>query len=142
MAELIITDQAIENEIVSEDEKVIKRLILENPAQEYDKLLAEVSWKVFYELSSFREGLLNWYSFKKECSILQLSCGYGALTGLLAGKAKKIVVLENVLERAKCIAQRYHHLNNVQVVAGNITDLFSDEQFDYVFVEQTSCVLA
>lgn len=137
MAELIVLEK--DKRILSVKEKKIADYILEHSHEVNERTLAEADWDLFYQMSAMREGLLNWYPFEKDSTILQLSDGFGALTGLLARRAGKVSVLESSLQRAECIVKRCEAYSNVVVYAGSNEYLKRDEQFDYIVVEKTIC---
>lgn len=44
----------------------------------------------FYSTTDVRENIINWYPFKKDCTILEVGGGLGAITGALLKKAKRL----------------------------------------------------
>lgn len=44
----------------------------------------------FYSTTDVRENIINWYPFKKDCTILEVDGGLGAITGALLKKAKRL----------------------------------------------------
>lgn len=134
MAELIILEE--NHQILSESERKIAEKIL--ASRQTDDLLRDAEWELFYQMSPMREGILNWYPFVKNCEILELSDGFGGLTGLLARAAKSVTVLEEKQERAECIAKRYEDLDNLTVFAGGLGQWLPDKKFDYIIVEKAA----
>lgn len=128
MAELIVLKEN-EQQILNEKEQKIAE-------QMKDGVLQTAEWDLFYQISPMREGILNWYPFSQNCEILELSDGFGALTGLLACRAKRVTVLEAKLQRAECIMKRYEELNNITIIAGDSSALPLEETFDYIVVEK------
>ncbi len=110
--------------------------IMEHDTEEYEILLRDADWEVFYQLSPMRESLFNWYPFSKECSILQFSDGFGALTGVLSRAGKELVVLEKNGIRAQCIEKRWEKEKNLTVLAGTEELLAPGRTFDYIIVEK------
>lgn len=135
MAELIVLEQR-EEEMLTEREQKVAELIMQHSGNDYNDVLRDSGWDMFYHLSSMREGLLNWYPFHEKCRILHLSSGFGALTGVLARNAGKVTVLEKSIVRAECIAQRYEEYNNILIIAGEWNEFPVNEMFDYVIVEE------
>jgi GT2 family glycosyltransferase/2-polyprenyl-3-methyl-5-hydroxy-6-metoxy-1,4-benzoquinol methylase len=84
--------------------------------------------------SSVRENILNWYPFKKDCTILEIGAGMGSLTGLLCDKAKKVTSVEMNSVRAKVIKARYAERKNLDVIVQNIEKLDKALKFDYVIM--------
>jgi GT2 family glycosyltransferase/2-polyprenyl-3-methyl-5-hydroxy-6-metoxy-1,4-benzoquinol methylase len=84
--------------------------------------------------SSVRENILNWYPFKKDCTILEIGAGMGSITGLLCNKAKSVTAVEMNSLRAKVIKARYAKRKNLTVVTQNIEDFAKEKKFDYVIM--------
>ncbi|MBP5254213.1 MAG: hypothetical protein J6Z23_02375, partial [Lachnospiraceae bacterium] len=54
-------------------------------ADQYDDVIRDKApWPFFYNLSSLRAGLLNWYPFGADWRVLEAGGGFGALTGCIA----------------------------------------------------------
>ena len=49
---------------------------------DYDPLISRKDFRFYYHLSSLRHALLSWYDFGSRQSALEVSPGYGAMTGL------------------------------------------------------------
>ena len=69
-------------------------------------------------------------------TILQLSDGFGAITGLLTRVAKKVVVLEKNERKALCIAKRWENAENLTILTACNTDILSRDSFDYIIAEK------
>jgi phosphorylcholine metabolism protein LicD len=137
VAKLIVLGQEVqEKEALPEGEQNIAESIMHHAPEEYDAILCDAGWEQFCQMSSLREGLVNWYPFQKDSDILEISGGYGALTGVLARSAGRLTVLEESLTRAECIAQRCGEYENVTVFAGCWKQLFQRQEYDYVVVEE------
>ena len=89
-------------------------------------------WPVVYHLSKLRHNILNWYPFKTGSSILEIGAGCGALTGLLAEKAGKLVSVELTKTRASIAYERNKDRENVEIIVGDINRMVFDEKFDYI----------
>ncbi|MFD0615921.1 methyltransferase domain-containing protein [Paenibacillus sp. GCM10027629] len=96
--------------------------------------LHNVSWPVFYHLSNLRENILNWYPFKKDCTILEVGSGCGAITGLLCEKAKYVASIELTEKRATINYERHKDHDNLEIFVGNLGNVRLDQKFDYVVV--------
>lgn len=136
MAELIIRKEGVEKQ-PEEKRKSLGEKIIRCLEQDYNNVLKDASWDLFYELTTMREGLLNWYPFKKDASVLEISDGYGALTGVISRNCKKVTVLEESLVRAECIVKRYSDKENISILVGTYRDISVVEQYDYIVVEKT-----
>lgn len=134
MAEMIVLGHEKEEKL-SEAEQHLREIILQCPNQEADAILKNADWELFYQLSSMREGLLNWYPFQKDCKILEISKGYGGLTGVLSRHCKTLTVIEQSLSRAECIMHRYEHVGNLTILVGDWSQMPVERQFDYIVVE-------
>lgn len=115
----------------------VGELLLSEGTHNLNTALKDADWDVFYQLSPMREGLFNWYSFQEGCHILELSCGYGGLTGVLCRNAGTVTVLEASQYRARCVAQRYAEMKNLIVRVGGLEVLPKNQQYDYIIVEKT-----
>jgi len=105
----------------SKKEKEIRDILSQNP-----------SWPILYHLSPQREALLDWYPFRKNCSILEVGAGCGALTGLLTKRLKKVCSNELTQIRGEIIAKRYSDAENLHVLIGNVQNINMEIEFDYV----------
>lgn len=123
--------------LLEESGSKVGELLLNEGSLDLDDALYEADWDVFYQLSPMREGLLNWYSFSEGCHILELSNGYGGITGVLCRNAATVTVLEASQYRAKCISKRYADRDNLIVKVGDLGELPPEQRYDYVVVERT-----
>lgn len=122
---------------LEENGSKVGEMLLSGNASELENILHEADWDVFYQLSPMREGLLNWYPFEQGCHILELSSGYGGITGVLCRNAAQVTVLEQSQYRASCISKRFADRDNLTVRVGNLEDLAPDQQYDYIVAERT-----
>ena len=136
MQELKRLNNVITKDNLQVKEQIVANLISGSEGTNYNEMLKGASWDTFCQLSSFREGLLNWYDFKEGSEILQISNGFGALTGLLARKGESVTVLETSEERARCIQKRYQEYGNISICIGEVEDLEEEERYDYIIVEK------
>lgn len=88
--------------------------------------------KYFYSVVDIRENILNWYPFKKNCTILEIGGGLGSITGCLCQKAKKVVSCEYSKRRAEVLYYRHKDKKNLSVFAGNFKKIKFTEKFDYI----------
>ena len=88
--------------------------------------------EIFYNLSSLRRSALCWYPFTDGCSVLELSCGCGALTGLLCEKAGSVDAVEHDPVRAEKTRLRYSGRSNLSVILGKIPEDIPARQYDYI----------
>jgi len=91
----------------------------------------------FYYLSENRKGILYWYDFIENASVLEIGGGYGAVTSLFCEKCREVTITEKNVERAGLIDKRLREYDNVTVLSG---DFFADEvqkaikgkKYDYI----------
>jgi SAM-dependent methyltransferase len=95
-------------------------------------LKTDKRWPVLYHLSPDRRNLLEWFPFRKEGSLLEIGAGCGALTGLFAEKVARVTAVELSLRRSRIIEERYRRIENIEVIAGSLSDLEIKDKFDYV----------
>ena len=114
------------------EEDIIK-YILENPPEDYGKVILEhYCWPVYYHLTHTRQNILNWYPFKQDASILEIGCGLGAVTGLLCNKCKAVTAVELSKRRATAALLRCREKDNLEIIVGNLNDIEFDRKFDYI----------
>ena len=126
-----------ENETEYSDGVTIEDEILEIVRSKSGSKLEElnnVSWPVFYHLSQLRQNILNWYPFKKDCTILEVGSGCGAITGLLCEKAKYVASVELTEKRATINYERHKEYENLEIFVGNLGNMHFNNKFDYVIV--------
>lgn len=82
--------------------------------------------------SSVRENILNWYPFRKNCDILEIGAGMGAVTGLLCNKAKSVTAIEMNEIRAEIIRKRHVDKKNLTVVSEDINNWNDTHKYDYI----------
>lgn len=102
----------------------------------YDK---EDDWWSFYYSSELRKGLFNWYPFEKEKTLLEIGAECGALTGLFCDKCKNVTAVEEFIQRAKIIQNKYKDLNNLTIVCCEYDRLLSGvikDKFDYIILNR------
>ncbi len=114
------------------EDKILKHFKDEKSPESF--LAKDNSWPAIYHLSRERENLLNWLDVDPDSSVLEVGAGCGAITKLLAEKAKKVRAVELSKRRATINAHRNQSNNNLEVVIGNLEDLgaYSTEKYDYV----------
>lgn len=97
------------------------------PEAEYPRVIAEKkSWPVLYHLSPVRENLVEWIDFRKETDIvLEIGSGLGAVTGVFAEKAKRVVCVELSKQRSMVNAVRHQLRDNIEIYVGNFEDIES-----------------
>ncbi|MBX9742876.1 MAG: glycosyltransferase [Chthoniobacterales bacterium] len=90
-------------------------------------------WPSTYHLSKVRANILR--PFEKEFqgkNILEMGAGCGALTRYLGEIGANVLALEGSVRRATITRLRTQELENVTVVADNISSFSINQQFDFV----------
>lgn len=117
---------------ISED---VKEIIEKNESNDYSKILDKKDkLENIMALSEVRTNIINWYDFKKNCTILELNGNYGEITGFLCDKAKQVVTIEEDKEFASLIEKRYFDRDNLEIKVGYIENIEITEKFDYVVI--------
>ncbi len=103
--------------------------LLEEYGGDEKKLLDEhKELEFFYALSDIRENLLEWFPFEKEWNLLQIGSGFGALTGLLAGKTGQVTVLCADGEDLEVNRKRWENRGNIRYVNGSLEKYAEQEK--------------
>ena len=91
-------------------------------------------WPSEYHLSRRRHCLLRPLQIPSGARVLELGCGCGALTRYLGDIGAELVAVEGSLMRARIAAERTRDLPNVRVVADDLLEFHTEEEFDYVLL--------
>jgi GT2 family glycosyltransferase/SAM-dependent methyltransferase len=119
----------------NETEQQMLEIAKQYPGDTAQDYIADCSeYTVNNTFSSVRENILNWYPFKKDCTILEIGAGMGAITGMLCDKAKAVTAVEMNSVRAEVIKTRYAERKNLNVIVQNIEKLDKTFKFDYVIM--------
>ena len=94
--------------------------------------------EVYEQLSEERHEVLRWYPFKPDASILEIGAGMGALTGVLAEKAKDVTCLEKKQSRCRILEKRFKNYEKIHVCNVNYADFVPEEAFDYVVIHDVT----
>lgn len=114
-------------------ERDILKYIKNNKNNEYNNVFeSDNRWTVFYHLTDIRRGLLEWYPFSKDSTVLEIGAGMGALTGVLCEKCDHVTSVELTELRAQAIYYRYKDVTNLDIYVGNVLDMKFDKKFDYI----------
>lgn len=101
----------------------------------YDSFMAqEGDWQVFCQLTELRKGILSWYDFPPESSLLEVGAGFGTLTGCLCGKCAHVTATDRSAYRARAISIRYAGKENLDIYAGDISEIVFPAKFDYIVI--------
>lgn len=101
----------------------------------YDEELAEEkNFQVWYHLSSLRTGLFGWYKFGGGTQVLEIGAGFGALTGMLCDRCSFVTATERSVVRAQALAKRLKDRENLEIYAGEWTEIEFGQKFDYIIM--------
>lgn len=89
-------------------------------------------WVSTYHLSYTRANLLRPFRDTLSGTVLELGAGCGAVTRFLGETAKEVVAVEGSLRRCEINAERNRDLNNVSIVASEISEFTTSAKFDSV----------
>jgi 2-polyprenyl-3-methyl-5-hydroxy-6-metoxy-1,4-benzoquinol methylase len=94
-----------------------------------------VDWVTQYHLSSTRANLLRPFEqLLKESDVVELGAGCGAVTRYLGEVSKSVVAVDGSLKRCEINAERLRDLENVDIVASELSNFETQAQFDVVVV--------
>ena len=114
-------------------ENLILQIIAENEPENYTQAIAKnYSWPVYYHLTRTRRNLLSWYEFKPDSDVLEIGCGFGALTGLLCDKCRSVTAVELSQRRAMGALLRNREKENLEIMVGNLNDIVFPRKYDYI----------
>lgn len=91
-------------------------------------------WVSTYHLSHTRANLLRPFKETLTGTVLELGAGCGAVTRFLGETAQEVVAVEGSMRRCEINAERNRDLNNVSIVASDISDFTTSAKFDVVVV--------
>ena len=120
------TDQYSDGEVEDDILQICRNKKIE------EALHMRTEWPILYHLSPLRENLLEWYPIQKNESVLEIGSGCGALSGLLAKKAKQVTCVELSRRRSLINACRNSRYSNLKIMVGNLIDISLEDKFDYV----------
>ncbi len=98
----------------------------------FDVIEKDNRWPILYHFSPERRNLLEWFPFRNDATLLEIGAGCGALTGLFCEKTAHVSAVELSERRSKILFHRHEQLPNLEVIAGNLTDVQFLRKFDYI----------
>ena len=117
----------------------VKKLLDAEGGVHAENFSGEEEWWFLYHFSDLRRGILNWYPFAKDSSLLEIGGECGALTGLFCEKCDKVVTIEENVQKAEIIRKRYEKEKNLDVVCkkySSLENLHVNHKFDYVVINR------
>ncbi len=124
----LYSDGAVEDELLE--------LVKNNEESAFPELIEKhLSWPVFYHLSAQRTNIVEWLSLEGK-KVLEVGSGCGAITGMLARKAKEVTCVELSKKRSMINAYRHKDRDNIVIHVGNFQDIEDtlDRDYDYIML--------
>ncbi|MDE6208120.1 MAG: class I SAM-dependent methyltransferase [Lachnospiraceae bacterium] len=119
------SDGSIENRIID--------ILADNEPEDYARAVIEnYCWPVYYHLTPLRKNILSWYPFEKNKDVLEIGCGFGAITNMLCDKCNTVTSVELTKRRATGTLIRCRHRDNLEIIVGNLNDIEFERSFDYI----------
>ena len=125
----LYSDGAVENDLLD--------IIKNHKKEEYPEIIEKkASWPILYHLSEQRANIVEWIPMDPNAKVLEVGSGCGAITGMLAKKAAKVVSCDLSRRRSEINAYRNRECGNVTIHVGNFRDVEPDldKDFDYIFL--------
>lgn len=116
-------------------DKVIGNYISDHRRDDFSDILSkDERLEVASYLSELPNGLLGWYPFRTDSTILQIGSWFGAFTEMLGSRCKRITVVESDTYRAAMTKIRLESIGNLEVVDRTIFEYCQEcrRKFDYV----------
>lgn len=114
-------------------EDVLIHLIAENEPEDYARAVYNnYNWACYYHLNPMRRNILEWYPFEKNCSVLEIGCGMGAITGMLCERCGTVTAVELSRRRATATLLRCREKENLEIIVGNLNDIIFEKKYDYI----------
>ncbi|MBE6089738.1 MAG: class I SAM-dependent methyltransferase [Clostridium beijerinckii] len=110
-------------------------IVQSNEERQFNNIIAErKKWSIMYHLSHIRGNIVEWLPISKKQTVLEIGSGCGAITGVLANKAKKVTCIELSKKRSLINAYRNRDKENIEILLGNFEEVERDiiEKYDYI----------
>ncbi len=102
---------------------------------DYSQVIAEKkNWPILYHFSHVRGNIIEWLPMTGQERVLEIGAGPGAVTGILAGKAKSVTCIDLSKRRSLINAYRNRDRENIRILVGNFQDVAEslEEKFDLI----------
>lgn len=118
----------------AEELRMMEDVIRTYTEDEYEKLIWDrKSWTLLYHLSRYRQNIIEWFPITKDMNVLEINGECGALTGMLAHRAKRVWCVEPENNMARINRERNDKLLNLTVYATNsISSVLENESYDLI----------
>lgn len=121
------------SEGASEDE--LLEAVKTHEPEQFNQLIKEKkSWSFLYHLSHLRGNIVEWMPELDNAEILEIGSGCGAITGVMAQKAKNVTCVELSKKRSMINAYRNKDKDNITIKVGNFEDVEKNltQQYDII----------
>lgn len=118
-------------------EEELLELVSSYPEETYSDLIRErKNWNILYHLSHVRQNLIEWLPITKEQTVLEVGAGCGALTGMLADKAKSVQCIEPSQKRSLINATRNQKREQIGILNWELSKALENltESYDWIVV--------
>ncbi len=124
-----------EDNISEIDKEIIEKYINNYDEQDYENILFEDSrLEIVLALSEIRKNIINWYPFKEGSDVLEIGGNLGEITGELCERCNRVITIEENKKKAEAIAKRHKNKENLEIIAGNLSNIKIKEEFDYIIL--------
>lgn len=121
----IYSDGEIEDELLD--------IVKNSTTDEFNNIIMQKKkWPILYHLSNIRENIIEWIPFTKDDRVLEVGSGCGAITGVVAKKAKHVTCIELSKKRSMINAYRNKDKENIEIRVGNFEDIKISDKYDYI----------
>jgi SAM-dependent methyltransferase len=99
-----------------------------------DELQARIDdWITEYYLTQKRSLLLKGFNFHRSHKVLEIGCGFGAITQFLGETFDEVISVEGSLDRAKIARLRTKEMQNVDILCSPFQKIRFKQKFDIIF---------
>jgi SAM-dependent methyltransferase len=117
----IYSDGNVEEELLS----IVKE------GKDYDSVIKNAEeFAIFYHLSKEREVIVEVMDICEKDTVLEIGAGCGAITGVLAEKAKQVYCIELSKRRSMINAYRNKQRDNIEIIIGNYEEIVLPQKYD------------
>lgn len=116
-----------------EDE--LLEIVSNYPESQYNRVIRErKNWAILYHLSHIRWNIVEWMPITKDHTVLEVGAGCGAITGVLAEKARQVTCIDLSKKRSTINATRNKERDNIEILLGNFQDVEESltQKFDWI----------
>lgn len=109
---------------LTKEELALVEIVRDDDERDWNRIVRErKSAFLAAELFSERRNAVSWFELGRDCRVLEIGSGYGALTGALADRAGTVVSFEDSEIRGAINRFRQRRHKNVAVYSGDFKDI-------------------